>query len=106
MQGVRPGLSAAFDFDLMAAPARGWIQPPDITSGVRTCCTALLTDLARRVEPNLSAIADEVGQRTLKDILIDAQALSVVEDVTESERDLHTIMGPPSSTDTAPHVAL
>jgi len=40
VQGVRPGLSAAFDFDLMAAPARGWIQPPDITSGVRTCCTA------------------------------------------------------------------
>ncbi len=53
---------------------------------------ALLTDLATRVEPNLSAIAEEVGQRTLKGVLLDAQALSVVADVTEAERDLHTIM--------------
>jgi hypothetical protein len=52
----------------------------------------LLTELAHRVEPNLSVIADEVGQRTLKGVLVDAQAIRVVADVSEAERGLQAII--------------
>lgn len=59
---------------------------------------ALLTELASRVEPNLSDVAAQVGKRALHGVLIGTQALSVLADVTEVERGMRAI------TATAQHV--
>jgi hypothetical protein len=52
---------------------------------------ALLTELAARVEPNLSEVAEQVGRRALHGVLIDTQALLVLADVTEVERGMRAI---------------
>ncbi|MFJ7212891.1 hypothetical protein [Amycolatopsis sp. NPDC098790] len=47
---------------------------------------ALLAEVAARVEPNLSEVADEVGKRALRGVLAGSAALEVFNDVTEVER--------------------
>ncbi|MGV9532633.1 hypothetical protein ACWEU6_11860 [Streptosporangium sandarakinum] len=47
---------------------------------------AVLTELAPRVEPNLAAVAEQVGRRALQGILVDAPPLTVLADVSEVER--------------------
>jgi hypothetical protein len=49
---------------------------------------AVLTELAPRVEPNLSAVAEHVGRRALQGVLVGAPPLTVLADVTEVERSL------------------
>ena len=53
---------------------------------------ALLTELSGHVEPNLSKVAEQVGRRALHGILLESQALSVLADVTEVEREMQAIM--------------
>ncbi|MBP2183839.1 hypothetical protein [Amycolatopsis magusensis] len=52
---------------------------------------AVLAELATRVEPTLSGIADQVGRRALRGVLVDTPPLTVLADVTEIEQSLHTI---------------
>src|SRR5262249_6044622 len=52
---------------------------------------ALLTELSARVEPNLAAVAEQVGRRALRGVLLDTQPLSVLADVTEVERGMQAI---------------
>ncbi|GAA1738356.1 hypothetical protein [Nonomuraea bangladeshensis] len=47
---------------------------------------AVLTELAPRVEPNLAAVAEQVGRRALQGLLVDAPPLTVLADVSEVER--------------------
>jgi|GEM_PF-3984896 len=49
---------------------------------------AILTELAPRVEPNLAAVAEQVGRRTLKGVLLDALPLTVLTDLSGTERSL------------------
>lgn len=52
---------------------------------------AVLTQLASRVEPNLSAIAEHVGRRALQGVLVGELPLTVLADVTEVERTLRAV---------------
>ncbi|WP_347059735.1 hypothetical protein ABC795_04625 [Blastococcus sp. HT6-30] len=52
---------------------------------------AVLTELAGRVEPNLAAIAEQVGSRALQGALVSAPPLTVLADVTEVERSLRAL---------------
>ncbi|SEH03929.1 AAA domain-containing protein [Nonomuraea solani] len=47
---------------------------------------AVLTELAARVEPNLAAVAEQVGGRALKGLLIGAPPLTALADVSEVEQ--------------------
>ncbi|TDD00571.1 hypothetical protein E1292_28365 [Nonomuraea deserti] len=47
---------------------------------------AVLTELASRVEPNLAAVAEQVGRRAVQGLLVDAPPLTVLADVSEVER--------------------
>ncbi|MGI8333690.1 hypothetical protein ACRYCC_27390 [Actinomadura scrupuli] len=52
---------------------------------------AVLTELASRVEPNLAAVAEQVGRRALQSILVGAPPLTVLADVSEVERSLRAV---------------